>query len=211
MPKLNLTGQKFNNLTVLHESPPHKTLGGKLCRKWFCQCDCGNYVNVIQDKLRNNRTKSCGCLKKKVAAENGKKSSTHGMSNHPLYPIWNSMIYRCNNIKCKEYKFYGGRGIKVCQRWLDVKNFIEDMKNRPEGASLDRIDNDGDYSLNNCRWSTQSEQSRNRRTNINFTIDGITKCLTDWANDCGVDPKLASQRVKNGWTIEQALELKNER
>lgn len=129
-----------------------------------CHCDCGSERVVLKRDLKSGKSTSCGCL----TIENGIKSNTkHGFkrrdSAHELYGIWAVMRGRCNNPENKSYKHYGGRGISVCERWNDFKMFAKDMGDRPEGLSIDRINNDGDYEPSNCKWSTAVEQANNRR------------------------------------------------
>lgn len=146
--KIDLTGQRFGRLVVLGESK--KRSGGHVC--WWCQCDCGELACVQENVLRIGTTKSCGCLRK-----------PHGKSTSAEYKIWASMLQRCNNPKNKAFKHYGGRGISVCERWKDFKNFLKDMGEKPAGYSIERIDNDGDYCQENCEWATRSKQQWNTR------------------------------------------------
>lgn len=160
MTVLNLIGQRFGRLTVL-ESCENKT---KSSGKWYsCECDCGNIISVSTQGLRRGTTKSCGCLNSELTAARNK---THGLRHHPLYSVWMSMHHRCYKENSNVYDYYGGRGIKVCDRWIGdegLLNFIQDMGERPEGMSLDRTDTDGDYSPENCRWASKGTQSFNRR------------------------------------------------
>ena len=171
---------------------------------WVCECECGEFKTVQGGHLRNGSSKSCGCLQKELAA---KKKFIHGLSYHPLKPIYYTVLSRCHNPNNKEYNNYGGRGIKVCKRWRNsIKNFIEDMGERPDSQSIERIDNDGDYSPDNCKWATQSEQCRNNRNTRLITYKGKTQCLKDWSKELGIKYSTLSGRINQyGWSIENAF------
>ena len=146
--RIDLTGKRFGRLFVLSVADRKYHL--------ICVCDCGNKCTVAISSLKSGSTQSCGCLRLE-------RSKTHGMSHIPEFRVWNSMLERCNNPNNKRYCDYGGRGIKVCERWMDFKNFIADMGFRPKGLTLERINNDKGYSPSNCKWDTGENQARNRR------------------------------------------------
>jgi len=158
---LKLEGQKFGRLTVIKAVGKNKR--NNIC--WLCECDCGNTVKVAGGHLRSGHTNSCGCLIKETTKDINFK---HGKTGTKNFHIWAGMRDRCNNPNNPAYKNYGGRGIKICQRWNEFKNFLADMGKKPKGLTLDRIDNDGNYEPKNCRWTTRKEQNRNsRQTKLN--------------------------------------------
>ena len=163
-----VVGLKYNRLTIIDEEPTIK-YGNSTFRIMLCRCECGEEKVIMFQHLKSGRTKSCGCLNKEMAKEKFiKLNIIHGNYDHPLFNTYKLMKNRCNNCESHNYKYYGGRGIKVCDRWLGddgFKNFLEDMGERPEGTTLDRINNDGNYEPTNCKWSTYSEQNKNRRKN----------------------------------------------
>lgn len=161
---VDLTGQSFNRWTVVARAENSKA--GQT--RWLCRCVCGNEAIVQAAALKDRHSQSCGCLKVETTI---KRFTTHGHGSasgvSPTYNSWVGMIARCTSPTHKSYARYGGRGIKVCKRWLDsFENFLTDMGERPDGLSIDRIDVNGNYTLKNCRWATATEQAREKRKTI---------------------------------------------
>lgn len=198
-----LVGARFGRLLVMAEAHPRVNSGHKI-RMLQVKCDCGNVRVVQAGNLRNGHTKSCGCLSLQSTAE---RSTVHGMAKKSgAWKSWVTIRDRCENANDPAYKNYGARGITVCERWRDFRNFFADMGERPSGASIDRIDNEGSYEPNNCRWASRTEQARNKRNNINVTIDGVTRCLADVAAERGIKYRTAHARiVDRGWDAARAL------
>lgn len=173
----HLIGTRFNRLT-----PIRRLLTGYQQVTYLCQCSCGSTCVVAGASLVSNNTKSCGCLFRDTVRS---FSRTHGQSNTRAYTIWASMKQRCLNPNVAAYKYYGGRGVKVCDDWLQFSRFLADMGQPTPRAKLERIDNNGNYQMDNCRWATSREQSRNTRWNVILSFDGKTMCLKDWSIEVG--------------------------
>lgn len=194
---IDLTGQKFNKLTVIG-------IASRNPLYWKCRCDCGNTVNVRTSNLKRGMVKSCGCL-------HHKGNPKHHLSNTRIYRIYKKMMRRCYSPDEPAYKNYGARGISVCDEWKEsVENFFEwsIANGYSNELTIDRIDNDGDYCPSNCRWTTAKIQNMNRRSNIDITINGKTKTLTEWACQFGVPYKRVYARIQSGWSVLDALTYK---
>ena len=198
---LDLTNEKYGRLLVVSEAERAKP-NSQGCRQrmWSCVCECGKDVVVRQGHLRAGATTSCGCYHRE-------KHTVHGKWGCGAYVTWDSMKRRCQNPNFHQYRHYGGRGIKVCQRWQSFEHFYEDMGKRPEGMSLERIDNDKGYSPGNCRWADRKTQARNTRRNRNITVNGKTKCVAEWAEGLGLKADTVYGRLNRGWSGVRALGL----
>ena len=179
----DLTGMKFGRLTVLKRVENNKH--GQAC--WLCKCSCGNEIVVVGGSLKSGLTQSCGCLQREFMRN---INLSHGMSHTKIYKKWKGMMARCYNPKHKNFGDYGGRGIRVCERWHVFDNFYEDVSQMEhfgeKGYSLERENNDKDYCPENCHWASAKEQCRNRRSNITVEYNGKKMCLMEAAEKSGI-------------------------
>lgn len=208
MIRKDLTGKKIGRLTVLKLSDSYKK-NKKV--KWMCQCECGNIVEVFSSNLIREHTKSCGCLaheeKSKRMKENNSKYK-HGKNNTRIYNIYQSMKKRCYLKTHIHYSNYGGRGIKVCDKWKnDFMSFYNwAMENGyRDDLTIDRIDVNGNYEPNNCRWATTKQQAYNKRNNKIVFYKNKKYIATQLAREYNVNPDRFLERIRNGWDIEKAL------
>lgn len=196
----DLTGMVFNRFTVVEFEGVKKGQG-----RWLCRCECGAVASVTSARLKNGHTKSCGCWSHKFVAQS---RTTHGQTGTRLYRIWVQIINRCTNARTPAYPDYGGRGITICDRWRSsFEAFAEDMGQPTSSAhTIDRIDNDSGYSMENCRWATKHEQARNTRGNTLITFNGETHCISEWADIVGIHQDVIGERIRRrGWSVERAL------
>lgn len=208
MAKLDLKGQVFERLTVIEEA-------GRNTKKeilWKCKCSCGNTTEVTTYRLRKGETKSCGCLNydtdKRKTSEVGKANKVHGMSKTRVYKTYSGIKERCLNPNSKKYPDYGGRGITLSKEWDSFEKFHQwSIENGyDEELTLDRIDVNGNYEPNNCRWVDMKIQSNNKRNNRYVEYNGITKTLAEWAEHFGIKRvTLASRLDRQGLSFEEAI------
>lgn len=189
-------GQRFGRWLVLEASAGAKVV---------CRCDCGTERSVLKNSLKQGRSRSCGCIAVEINAARARKHGC-GASDKKLLDVYHSMLARCNKPTHAAYKNYGGRGIQVCERWLSSPlAFFADMAPRPDGAHLDRINNDKGYSPDNCRWATPQQNKRNRRITTYLTCNGETLSTSDWADRSGISARQILDRVRAGWSAEKAI------
>lgn len=199
---IDLTDQKFGKLTAIRPTDERRFT----CVVWECICDCGKTLRVDGNHLRTGHTKSCGCVTISRVILGNKARAKHNSYKTATYRSWRSMINRCENPKHEQYVRYGARGISICVRWHNsFKLFLEDMGERPPNTTIDRINNSGNYTPDNCRWATSQIQMRNMRRNKYLTFNGETLCLTEWAERLGGKDNSLSSRLERGWSVERAL------
>lgn len=198
----NLSGMKFGKLLVTQFSH----IGKHYVKYWCCVCECGDHKIIAGNHLQRGHTKSCGCISKVL-----KSTFKHGhhpkSGPSPEYISWQAMKRRALYSKQDHFNRYGGRGIKCCERWLNsFENFLQDMGPRPSlFHTLDRINNDGDYCPENCRWATKKQQARSRCSSRIIQHNGKSKTLAEWAEEAGMDLRSLWQRLKRGWDMEKSI------
>lgn len=199
---IDLTGKRFGKLVVIRRSenlPPKQTM-------WLCQCDCGVVKPIRSATLQSGASKTCGCSRYDARTGLGARMRTHGMTETAEYRSWCHLKERCDNPRCKSYPRYGGRGITYDPRWSIFENFLADMGEKPRGRySIDRIDNDGNYTKANCRWATDDQQANNTDHTRLLTYVGMTQSVSKWAKQIGMSRLTLSDRLRRGWPIDKAL------
>jgi hypothetical protein len=200
---LTKAGQRFTRLTVVSLAEPRILKGGQRRPQWLCDCDCGARVTVMRADLVSGNTKSCGCL---LRDKRPFMRRTHGQRHTPTYDVWNNMKRRCYDPTNHAYRHYGGRGIYVCDPWLEsFENFLRDMGHKPADRTLGRKDNDGPYTPENCRWETAYEQQANTRRNVWVEFQGERMIMFEAIRRAGLTVGVVYQRLRNGWTLDKAL------
>ena len=192
-PLNNLQGFHFGSLTVLQLGKSHGN--GAV---WLCQCKCGTQKEIRASDMVQGSVKSCGCEHTKRIA---KASTTHGMTNTRTYSIWQAMRLRCNRIN----QDYSCRGITYDERWDSFENFYLDMGEVPEGMSIDRIDVNGNYNKDNCRWATREQQANNTRANVFIEWNGKRQTRSQWERELNMKPTTLRSRLKAGWSLDRAM------
>jgi len=201
MPRIKAServGHKFGKLTVLQLCGAN----GKGLNEFLFLCECGTQKVMTGERVFFGHTKSCGCIMK---GYKGTKRTYHGLTGTKIYRTWRNMISRCDRPNRKDYANYGGRGIKVCERWYVLEHFLQDMGEPEEGFSIDRIDVNGNYCPENCRWATNKFQVRNRRTTLMLSYNGIDMALADWAEKVNLPYTTLFSRYKRGWPVHRIL------
>lgn len=195
IPLSELIKKKYGRLTILKEATPVVSNSNRKIRKFYCLCDCGVEKIIDLGALRFGSIISCGCYNKELKTK-------HSLSRTKEYSSWYDMIRRCTNKNGKYYHRYGGRGIMVCDRWMNLENFYKDMGKKPtSNHTLERINNNGNYEPKNCKWASMSDQSRNRSSNIKYKGE----CAKDASIRLGGNVRLVHKRLKDGWTKKNAF------
>jgi hypothetical protein len=185
-------GQRFGRLIAVEFVARDKSRQ----QRWRFRCDCGGEIIHRVSAVRCGDVRSCGCLHREAAAIQGRAKRIHGMTKSSEYNTWLNVISRCDNPSNTRWADYGGRGIKVCERWRKFENFLSDMGSKPSPKhSIERIDNDGNYEPGNCKWATTSEQSKNRRSNVWVMFDGKKMLLEEAVGLIGLSRSTGRRRL----------------
>ncbi len=195
----NILGRRYGRLAVTFGP----VSGAGPCLSWICLCDCGKEKRINGSNLRLGKTLSCGCLQKERSSAG---TQTHGLSKSAEYNVWCKMRLRCGDPAERNYPRYGGRGIRVCDRWKNFEAFIADMGPRPSPShSIERKDNNSDYSPSNCIWALPKQQQNNKSTNVVIELDGHRLTVTQWAERIGIKDKTLYARLASGWSPERVI------
>jgi hypothetical protein len=207
----DLSGKRFGRLIALQYD--HTGLVGNVkvpAAFWLCQCDCGNKVVVQAGNLKSGTVRSCGCLARENTIKRNKENATHGKSHDRIYRTWQGMLNRCHRTNDKKYPLYGGRGITVCEDWHDPCKFISwaYTNGYTDKLTIDRIDKDGNYCPENCRWVDYKVQNNNRSFCHYIKYNGMTKTVSEWAEYLGISVNALFNRLRRNWSIERAFTQK---
>ncbi len=210
---IDLTGHRYGRFTVVELVEPHITPKGKIRTQWKCLCDCGAERIVATCNLRNGTSRSCGCLSRELAR---KRLTKHGLAGTKIYYVWQKMCQGCFSPNSREYKYYGARGITVCDEWCNnfqafydwaiESGYKEEIS--PNGINkwtIERIDNDGNFEPDNCCWATMEAQANNKQTNHLVTFQGKTQTISRIAKQQNINPQLIYDRLKKDWEPEKAI------
>lgn len=196
----DIDGDRFGRLAVIGYKGPRGNH-----REWYCKCDCGEVCIVLSNCLLRGETKSCGCLNSEYSR---RRKTTHGKTGTRVYGIWKHIITRCTNRRAKAFPRYGGKGVKVCSRWRSFQNFYADMGDPPSRIhSIDRRDNDGDYTPENCRWATPVQQQNNTSRNVKISINGRTQTLAEWCRELRLNYSTVHARLRKRWPVCRAFQI----
>lgn len=191
-------GAKYNAWIVVGSSDKTNSGGNTF---WECRCKCGSIKHIAAHSVVSGKSQSCGCYRRRKG-----QNKKHGLRNHPLYGIWRGIKYRCLTSTAHNYADYGGRGIKICDRWMSVENFYNDViYGYEKGLQLGRIDNDGDYEPGNCQWETPLINVNNRRNTVYVTFDGRTHTPAQWSKELQCKADTIRNRMRKGWSDYEAL------
>jgi len=193
---IDLSNQQFGKLKVIKRAPSPDNRA-----RWQCQCECGGTCVVKGTNLRAGQTTSCGCNRRLA----GERARTHNLSHSRIYRTWANMKTRCYNAKSENYPEYGGRGIRVCEEWLEFEPFNAWAVNNgyAENLSIDRMNVNGNYEPSNCQWITMEEQQGNKTSSHLETFRGETHTIAEWARTLGMNPSTISARLRRGWGIDK--------
>ena len=194
-PRMVKPGEKYGKLTILEHIDEYHSTGSYQSK---CVCDCGTECIRVDSWMVSGHQNSCGCGQ-------GKRPGRHGKARTVEYKIWDGMIQRCTNPNSTAWDDYGGRGIKVCDRWLDFVNFYEDVGKRPPVHTIGRINNDGNYEPGNVEWQTVKQQNCNTRYSHKLTYNNKTLTIAEWCELTGITQSALYQRIYYGWTVDRAL------
>lgn len=206
-PIKDCTGMRFGRLVALSLVQRDPKWQG---HRWLFRCDCGAEKVASIKTVTSGHTSSCGCLATQVLVS---RNATHGLSrdHRREYRSWKDMRARCANTNDSDYADYGGRGIRVCERWNDFAAFLADMGSRPAGKTLDRIDVNGGYEPGNCRWASAGVQANNKRSNLRLSIDGVSRTLQEWSDMHGVGRSTVRWRLRQGWPLDRVFSKEDHR